>query len=145
MTIHQSANGDSQGNPNLETFQELQVSLGKSDISSLILVSEVSVPASGGGSATGGGIVASIPLGSEIIDVRVIPIVASTDGTMQVKTGGEIPAAISDAIACAVDKTVGRAATIDDAYKYVSADGVKVFSHAEADAAKVYILYKRNL
>jgi len=143
MTIHQSSDDTGQGgNPNLEAMQRLQKEWGKSEMASSILVSEVSVAALASGSSVG--IAAVIPIGSEIIDVKVIPTVSSAGGTMQVKTGSGVNA-VTDVMTCATDQTIARAASIDDAYKYVTADGVRVFSNAEADAAQVYLYYKRNL
>jgi len=138
MTIHQS---DSQVSPNIaEVLQRLQQEWTKADMVSSVLVSEVLVTLTGTS-----GIDAVIPLGAEIIDVVVICSGANTSGTMQLKTGADTPVAITDAIVCAVDKVVNRSGTIDDAYKYVGADGVKVFSNADDDSGYVYILYKRNL
>jgi hypothetical protein len=143
MTIHQSSDGTGQGgNPNLEAMQRLQKEWGKAEVDSAILISEVAVAALASGSSVG--ISVDIPIGAEIIDVKVIPTVSSSGGTMQVKTGSGVNA-VTNVMTCATDKIIARATSIDDAYKYVTADGMRVFSHAEADAAKVYLYYKRNL
>lgn len=55
----------------------------------------------------------TIPYDMEVIDVVVQCTAANSNGTLTLKNGTN---AISDAIICAVDKTITRAATIDDAY-----------------------------
>lgn len=61
--------------------------------------------------------VSGAPMKFEIIEVSVQPRGASANGKMTLKKGG---GAITDAITCAVDKTIGRATTIDDAYSTVA-------------------------
>lgn len=60
------------------------------------------------------------PFDFEIVDVVIQPRGASTNGTMTLKNGAT---AITDAITCAVDKTIDRAATIDDAQSTISKGG----------------------
>ena len=55
----------------------------------------------------------TIPYDMEVIDVVVQCTGANVNGTLTLKNGTN---AISDAIVCAVDTTITRAATIDDAY-----------------------------
>ena len=55
----------------------------------------------------------TIPYDMEVIDVVVQCTAANGNGTLTLKNGTN---AISDAIVCAVDTTITRAATIDDAY-----------------------------
>ena len=52
--------------------------------------------------------------GDEIIGVEIIPTGNSTNGTIQIQDASAN--AITDAMTCAVDTTIARAATIDDAY-----------------------------
>jgi hypothetical protein len=52
--------------------------------------------------------------GDEIIGVEIIPTGNSTNGTIQIQDSSAN--AITDAMTCAVDTTIARAATIDDAY-----------------------------
>ena len=61
--------------------------------------------------------------GDEIIDVMIIPTGASTNGTIKITDGTHD---ITDAMTCAVDKTIDRAATIDDAYSTLPAAGAKI-------------------
>lgn len=63
---------------------------------------------------------ANAPFKMEIIDIIVQPRGASANGTMKVTDGTND---ISDAIVAAVDKTIGRASTIDDAYSTIAKDG----------------------
>jgi len=64
---------------------------------------------------------ANLPFKIEVIDVFVQPRGASTNGTMQIHDGTN---AITDAMVCAVDKTLARAATIDDAYAIIAKGGI---------------------
>ena len=59
------------------------------------------------------------PFKFEILDVIIQPRGASTGGTMTLKGAGNI----TDAITCAVDKTIGRAGTIDDTYSTIEKEG----------------------
>lgn len=61
--------------------------------------------------------------GDEIIDVMIIPTGASTNGTIKITDGTHD---ITDAMTCATDKTIDRAATIDDAYSTLPAAGAKI-------------------
>ena len=61
---------------------------------------------------------AAVPFKMEIVDVIIQPRGASTNGTMKITDGTDD---ITDAITCAVDKTIGRAGTIDDAKAVLAA------------------------
>jgi hypothetical protein len=127
----------SQGNPSLTAVQALQNVLGANAatfVGSLERVSKTVVSGSAG-------VEADIPMGAEIIGVTVICKKANSSGTMTVKTGADTPVDITDAIACETDKAVDYAATIDDAYNIVGADGVKIFGNGAADYGVVYIKY----
>lgn len=63
---------------------------------------------------------ANAPFKFEILDVIVQPRGASTNGTMKVTDG---TSDITNAMTCAVDKTIARAGTIDDAKSTIAAGG----------------------
>jgi hypothetical protein len=124
------------GKPSLESLQILQENLPVSVINGLLQVATVSV-------VTGGdsGVEADIPVGAKIIGAVSICTRSSGSGSMQIKTGADSPVAITNALQAATADEVAYAATIDTDNYIVGADGVKVFAHAAADAANVYILY----
>jgi len=133
MTIHQSYDDAGQGSPNLEGMQYLQENWARTEINAALRVDKVSVAS---GSA---GIDASVPVGAEIIDVVVVCTGSNGSGSMTVKDADDND--ITDAITCATDKAVTRAGTIDDAYRVVPTDGVKVVANADGDKGDVYIHY----
>jgi tRNA A37 threonylcarbamoyladenosine synthetase subunit TsaC/SUA5/YrdC len=139
MGEHQSAFDEGQGQPNLEALQYLADFLTPTVVSATLRTAKKSITAD----ATGGLAVSDIPVGAKIIDVHVVCTSANGSGTMTVKTGATVPAAITDAIDCTTDKAIDRAATIDDAYNVVGADGVKVFSNGADDRGDVYIMYMK--
>ena len=63
---------------------------------------------------------ANLPYKIEILEVIVQPRGASTNGTMKVTNGTND---ITDAMVTAVDKTMVRSTTIDDAYSTIAAGG----------------------
>ena len=63
---------------------------------------------------------AAAPFKFRILDVIIEPRGASTNGTMKITNGTND---ITNAMTCAVDKTIARAGTIDDAYSTISAGG----------------------
>lgn len=63
---------------------------------------------------------ANAPFKFRIIDVIIEPAGASTNGTMKITDG---TSDITDAIVCAVDKTVARAGTIDNAKSTIAKGG----------------------
>ena len=136
MTARKDAFDASQGKPNLSALQYLQDNWGIDEIAAAERVCKTVVSGSAG-------VEADIPLGAEIIGVTVICKKENGSGTMTVKTGAESPVDISDAIACATDKAVDYAATIDDAYNVVGADGVKIFGNGAADYGVVFIKYMK--
>jgi hypothetical protein len=78
------------------------------------------------------------PFPFKVRDVTVLPTAAVATATMQVLN---TTTAVSDAIACAADKTIGRAATIDDAsYAFAEGDNdLVVKAGTAAGAGIVYI------
>lgn len=63
-------------------------------------------------------VLSRVPFDLEIVDVIIQPRGASTNGTVTINDGTND---ITDAITCAVDKTIGRAGTINDAYSSLDA------------------------
>ena len=63
---------------------------------------------------------ADAPFKFEVIDVTIQPRGASTNGTIKITNGTND---ITDAIVCAVDKTMIKATTIDNAYSTIAAAG----------------------
>lgn len=137
MTAPNQPYDANQGNPSLGVLKYLQDNWGASEIDASCQVAKVAVAS---GSA---GIAATIPVGAEILLAVSICTATNTSGTMTLKTGADTPVAITNAMQCATDKEVALAGTIDDATNVVGADGVKVFANADADAANVFILYKK--
>ncbi|HCW08394.1 MAG TPA: hypothetical protein DGG95_13630 [Cytophagales bacterium] len=72
------------------------------------------------GSATEDIYSSNAPFAFEIVDVIVQPRGASTNGTMKVTDG---TSDITNAMTCAVDKTIARAGTIDDAKSTIAVSG----------------------
>jgi hypothetical protein len=87
------------------------------------------------------GVEADIPMGAEIIGVTVVCLKSNGSGTMTVKTNALSPVAITDAIACVTDTAVDYAATIDNDYQVVGANGVAIFGNGAEDYGAVYITY----
>jgi hypothetical protein len=136
MTAHQSAFDESQGIPNLDAASFLQDNWTQENISASLRVAKTSIA-----STAVSGIAVDIPAGAKIIDAHVVCTSTNGSGTMQVKTGAASPAAITDAMDCNTEGAIDRAATIDDAYYVVGADGVKIFSNGALDRGDVYIEY----
>jgi|WetSurMetagenome_2_1015567.scaffolds.fasta_scaffold01018_3 hypothetical protein len=137
MTIHQSAYGESQGNPNLEVLQYLKDNWGAAEISAAIRVAKASVVPSGGN------ITVDIPVGAEIIDAVVQCTASNGSGSITLKTDASSPVTISDAIACVTLDNVARMGTIDQTYKIVSADGVIAVPNGDDDSGDIYVTYKK--
>lgn len=137
MTIHQSPDGISQGSPNLEYLQYLKDNWTPAEMAASEFVAKAEVVPSGGN------ITVTIPVGATILDAHVICTAANSGGTVQIKTGAASPVAISDAMVCETDKALVRAATIDDAYNVVGADGIIVVPGQTDDSGDVYIKYKK--
>ena len=137
MTGPKSAFDASQGSPSLDALQYIQGQLTPSVIDALSRVCKTTVSGSAG-------VEADIPMGAEIIGATVICKKSNGSGTMTIKTGADTPVAITDAITCDTDKGVDYAATIDDAYNIVGADGVKIFGNGAADYGDVYIYYLKG-
>lgn len=127
----------SQGNPSLTAVQAIQNIVGSDAASYFGKIEKVSKTVVSGSA----GVVADIPLGAEIIGATVVCKKTNGSGTMTIKTGADTPVAITDAITCDTDKGVDYAATIDDDYNIVGADGVKIFGNGAADYGVVYIKY----
>ena len=82
-----------------------------------------------------------IPFACEVIDVIVQCRAANGGGTMTLKKGSN---AITDAIACATDKAIARAGSIDDAYSTLAAgDAVSVDANGANDRGLITILVRR--
>ena len=80
----------------------------------------------------------TIPYDMEVIDVIVQCTGANGSGTLTLKNGTH---AISDAIACAVDKTITRAGTIDDTYSTLyTTSTVTVDAHGANDRGIMWII-----
>ena len=80
----------------------------------------------------------TIPYDMEVIDVVVQCTAANGNGTLTLKNGTN---AISDAIVCAVDTTITRAATIDDAYSTLyTTSTVTVDAHGANDRGIMWII-----
>lgn len=78
----------------------------------------------------------------EIVDIIVQARATSSSGTVQVLKGSS---AISDAIVCAVDTTITRAGTIDDAYSTIAiGDSIKFTTHGANDRGTVTLIGKRS-
>jgi len=63
---------------------------------------------------------AAAPFKFEIVDVIIQPRGDSTSGTIKLTNGTNN---ITNTIACAADKTIGRATTIDDLYSEIAKNG----------------------
>jgi hypothetical protein len=81
--------------------------------------------------------VTGLAQGDEIIDVMIIPTGASTNGTIKITDG---TSDITNAMLCATDKTIARAATIDDAKSTLPAAGAKIVCAGDAVASTVAIV-----
>lgn len=88
--------------------------------------------------ATGGKDI-EMPEAGEILDVVVQCTAANGSGTVKLTDGTDD---ITDAIAMAVDKTIARAGTIDDAYSSLSkGDTLSAVANGASDRGKVTVLY----
>jgi hypothetical protein len=137
MANYNADSSQAQGRPNLAVLQYLQDNWGATQISSAVRVEKIVVTASG----TTGVTSTNIPVGAQIVDVIVHPTATVGSGTAKVQVGGT-STDITDAIACNTTNTVGRAATIVQTYKYVTAAGVKVITNADTNKGEIYIYYK---
>jgi len=68
-------------------------------------------------------VVPGLHAGDKIVDVSLFATGASTNGTIKLTNGTND---ITNAMTCAVDKTVARAGTIDDAYNTLPAAGATI-------------------
>jgi hypothetical protein len=74
-----------------------------------------------------------------VIDAWIIPVVASGGGTCQIQDNDGN--AITDAMACATNKALARAAEIDDAnYEEAKGNNLKVVQNGNADSCWAFIL-----
>jgi hypothetical protein len=115
----------SKGNPNLEYLAFLQNNLSQEDVYNIAKFKEVAIIED---AATTPFVVDGVPEGSRILNVHVICTATNTNGTLQLRTNAGSPVAITDAIVCAVDKTVINASTIDDDVLRVTSDGLQVLA-----------------
>jgi hypothetical protein len=84
----------------------------------------------------------TVPFACEVIDVIVQCRAANALGTATLRTG---TTAITDAIIMAVDKTIVRAGTIDDAASTLAAgDNLNAITNGAADRGLVTVLVRRT-
>lgn len=84
-------------------------------------------------------VIAGLVEGDEIIGVSVICTVTSGAGTLIVEDGDAND--ITDAIACATDKVLVYASTLDDQYSTLPASGAKVLANGGSDRGILVITY----
>ena len=139
MSGYNSANDASKGSPNLEALQFLSDQLiDKAVDNQFMFMDKVSIKSS----ATGGLAFENIPVGAEIVDVVAHSTATVTSATAQIAVG-DGGAAITDAIDIDTEDTSKHAATIDQTYKVVGADGIVVKTVSAADRADVYVFYRK--
>ena len=139
MAGYKSANDADKGSANLEAIALVIDQLAdRINSNQMSYVEKLSVTES----ATGGINFTSIPVGAEIVDVVVHCTASNGSGTLKL-TIGDGGADITDTIACATLDALDRAATIDQTYKKVTADGVDVVANGIADRGEVYVYFKK--
>ena len=85
-----------------------------------------------------GALTITIPYDMVIMDVWVECTTANASGTLTLRKS---TTAITDAIICAVDKTIVRAGTIDDAQSTIlTTDSINVIANGAADRGKIHIM-----
>ena len=134
MTQYKGDFDTSQGQPSLTGLKYLQDNLPKDVIATLPRICKTLVSGSAG-------VEADIPVGAEIMAVKVICLKSNGSGTMTVKTNADTPVAITDAIACVTADAVDYDTTIDKTYSVVGADGIAIFGNGAEDYGAVYITY----
>jgi len=82
-------------------------------------------------------VVPTLKQGDEIVDVMVIATGASTNGTIKITDG---TSDITNAMTCAVDKTIARAGTIDDAKSVLPAAGATIVCAGDTVASTKAII-----
>lgn len=124
--------------PSLEELERLQTDLSRATVDALLYVAKCEV-------VTGGdsGVAVDIPMGAEIVGAICLCTRSNGSGSMTIKTNGTIPNTISNAMAATTEDALALSSTIDSTYAIVGSDGIAVFANAAADAANVYILYKK--
>ena len=138
MPGYQSATDASKGSPNLEAIQMFQDQLPLATLKNIIFVETVSITASGTTAVKA----VNIPQGATIVDVVVHCTYSNASGTITVRKA-DAGASITDAIACETLDALDRAATIDQTYKVVGADGIECVANGADDKGDVYIYYKK--
>lgn len=89
-----------------------------------------------------GALTIPIPYDMLILDIIVECTTANASGTLTLR---KATTAISDAIVCAVDKTIVRAGTIDDAQSTIlTTESINVLANGAADRGKITIIGKRT-
>ncbi len=83
--------------------------------------------------------VAQIPAGSRIIEVIVRSLALVSSGTMQMFHNATIPVAMTNAMACASENAVVRAATLTD--PVVTADGLVFTAGSVDETCEITIIY----
>ena len=115
--------------------------LQEADLSGRLLQTPVVVRTAVTADATGGATV-SVPYDMKIIDVTVQCTAANASGTLTLRSG---TTAITDAIACATNHAIDRAATIDDAQASIATtDNINLLANGAGDRGVVYILGMRE-
>ena len=88
------------------------------------------------------GLSITIPVDMYITDVIVQCTAANASGTLTLRNS---TTAITDAIACATNHAIDRAATIDDAQASIATtDSINVIANGAADRGVVYIIGMRS-
>ena len=141
MSDYKSSDAAGAGSPNLAHVQYLQDNWGVDQVAASVQVEKIELSSISG---TAGITTTNIPVGSEILDVEVQCSGTNGSGTARLSVGGG-GANITDAIIMAVVDVVTKADTIDQTYKFVTADGVTVTTNADADEGDVYVYYKKQV
>jgi hypothetical protein len=135
----QEPNAAGKGSPNLEAMQYNQEQITEQLINGQVsYVAKLSVTAS----ATGGTTFTSVPVGAEIVDVTVHCTATNGSGSAKLTVGAG-GADITDAITMATLDAVTRVGTINQTYKYVTADGVDVVTNGNDDRGELFVYYKK--
>lgn len=101
----------------------------------IVLTAAVTADATGGQSIT-------VPYAMTIIDAWVVCTAANASGTLTLRSSTN---AISDAITCAVDTTLTRAGTLDDAYTAITTStSLNVIANGASDRGIIYIMGIRS-
>lgn len=81
-----------------------------------------------------------IPIGAKILDAVVEAKATSGSGTIQLRSNNASPVDITDAIICAVDNAVTRAASLQN--DTVDSDGLQIIANGAADRGLMTIFWR---